>query len=120
MQGLWRMIAGLLLVTMASALPGAQALAFAAAQPVPLHLHPAGCHGQGSTAPAPAPTSYQCCVNGHHAAIPNASFTIRSMAPQLYRWDSGEGARSDFAVCLNSEKLLALSSSPPGPAPLRI
>jgi hypothetical protein len=82
MPGSLRMIALLLLVLMAGTLPGAQALAFPEAQPLPPHPHPAGCHSPGSTVPAtpdPAPTSYQCCVNGHHAAIPNASFTLGSV-----------------------------------------
>jgi hypothetical protein len=80
MQGILRTVAGLLLVTMAGALPGVQPVAFPAAQAVPSHLHPAGCPSQGPVAPGPAPISYQCCVKGHRVAIPNASFTFRPLA----------------------------------------
>jgi hypothetical protein len=125
MQGSWRMIAGLSLVTMAIALPGVQALAFPAAQPVPLHLrlHPAGCHSQESRAPkvpSRLPASYQCCLNGHHVAVPNASFTLRSTAVQLCSLYGSERPRLNFISCLQSEKLLAPSNSPPSGAPLRI
>jgi hypothetical protein len=117
MQRSWRRIAGLLLITMATALSGAQALAFPAAQAVPLHRHPAGCHAPA--APAHAPTSYQCCVNGHNVAIPNALFTLRSMAVQLCSL-AVDGPRLNFASSLNLENLLAPANSPPSGAPLRI
>ncbi len=87
MYGILRTDAVLLIFTMGCALIGAHAQLFPAAQA----SHPAGCHGRGPgipsrshfPAPIPAPTSYQCCVNGHHAAIPNAAFSLRSMAAQL-------------------------------------
>jgi hypothetical protein len=66
------------------------------------------------------PTSYQCCANGHQAAIPNASFTVRAMAAQLCRLVSVDEARLNFASSLHSEKLPAPSNSPPGGVPLRI
>jgi hypothetical protein len=124
MQGSLRTVAVLLLVIMAPALGGEPALAFPGAQAVllhPVHLHPAGCHGPKPVAPAsPLPTSYQCCANGHHAAIPNASFTVRSMAAQLRSLASVDEPRLNFASSLNSGKLLAPSNSPPSGTPLRI
>lgn len=121
MQGPWRMIAVLLVAT--TALPGAQALAVSGAQPVPLRLHPAGCHHQESTVPTtpdPAPTSYQCCANGHHAAIPNGSFTLRSMAAQLCGLAAADQLRLSSASCRHSEMFVVPSNSPPNAAPLRI
>jgi hypothetical protein len=128
MQGSMRRVAMLLLVTMAATLAGVQGLAFPAAQadsfPLPpLHLHPAGCHSQESSAPkapSPLPTSYQCCANGHHAAIPSASFTVRSMAAQLCSLVSVDEPRLNFASSLRWEKLSAPSNSPPSGVPLRI
>lgn len=121
-------MARLWLVTMVSVLVSAQAFALSAEQTAdfffhPLPQHPAGCHGHGSTAPenpSPVPTSYQCCVNGHHAAIPNASFTLRSATAQLWALNSVDKPSLDFVSSLASDKLLALSNSPPGFAPLRI
>jgi hypothetical protein len=120
-----RTVAVLLLVTMANALSGAQTLAFPAAQAVPhrLHLHPVGCHSQESRAPklpSPLPASYQCCVNGHHVAVPNATFTLRSVAAQLCSLASSAILRFDFISCLRCEDASGLSTSPPSTAPLRI
>ena len=124
MQGSLRRVAVLLLATMAVALGGGQALAFPEAQAVPLHpvhLHPAGCHSPEPVAPAsPLPTSYHCCLSGHDAAVPNASFTVRSMAAQLCSLVSVDDARLNLASSLRSEKLPAPSNSPPSGVPLRI
>jgi len=128
MQGK-RSIAVLLLVTMATALPGIHAMALPAAQAVPLypvqlhpvHLHPAGCHGPRPAAPvSPWPSSYQCCVNGHRAAIPNASFTLGSIAAQLCGLNLCDGPRLEFISLHNPATWFAPSNSPPGAAPLRI
>jgi hypothetical protein len=43
------------------------------------------------------PTSYRCCVNGHHVAIPNVSFTLSSTAAQLCSLAVDEQFRSAFA-----------------------
>jgi hypothetical protein len=124
MQGSLRTVAVLLVVTMAAALAGGQAFAFPEAQAVllhPVHLHPAGCHSSKPLTPASTlPTSYQCCANGHHAAIPNASFTVRSTAAQLCSLASVDEPRLNFACFLNSGKLLTPANSPSGGAPLRI
>jgi hypothetical protein len=127
MQGSLRRVAVLLLATMAVALAGAQGLAFPVAQAdsfsLPLHLHPAGCHSQESSAPkapSPLPTSYQCCANGHDVAVPNASFSVRSMAAQLCSLVSADEPRLNFASSLRSQELPAPSNSPPSGVPLRI
>jgi hypothetical protein len=130
MQGSMRMVAVLLLATMAAALAGVQGLAFPVAQAdsfplsLPLHLHPAGCHSQESSAPktpvSPLPTSYQCCANGHDVAVPNASFSVRCMAAQLCSLVSVDEPRLNFAFSLRWERLPAPSNSPPSGVPLRI
>ncbi len=95
MQGISRRIAQLLLVTVTAALPGGHALAY----PTMEARHPAGCHSHGPAAPSPAPPSYQCCVNGHHAAIPNASFSPRLMAAQPSHLDGDEGLPPHAREC---------------------
>lgn len=105
MSGLWRLIAWGMLVAMASALPDATALAFPEAQPV---------------VPAPAPTSYQCCVSGHHVAIPNSSFSSLPLTAQLRGSDADAGFRLGAERCRHSAMFVVASNSPPGAAPLRI
>lgn len=112
----------LLLFTLAAMLD-TQAISFPAAKPG----HVAGCHGAAAPSPRPAnpaPVSYQCCVNGHHAAIPNASFSLRTslrtVDAQLCRLQDGEGAHSDCVPLLNSALSATDSGSPPGIVPLRI
>jgi hypothetical protein len=63
-----QILALVLIATLASTSIGIHALVL----PAP-HVHPAGCHGHGS--PTPAPVSYQCCVAGHHQAIPGSLFS---------------------------------------------
>jgi hypothetical protein len=116
MHGSSRTTAVMLLITMAAMLD-MQALTFPAAH----SGHPASCHGPA--APSPAPTSYRCCVNGHHIAIPNPAFSlrapVRTMDAQLCKMDHGECARLDY-VQLAGSALSVASDSPPGIAPLRI
>src|SRR6266567_5973554 len=120
MYGILRTVAVLLLITMACAVPGAQAQMFRAAQA----SHPAGCHGHRPAIPSrshlPAPASYQCCVNGHHAAIPNAAFSLRSLAAQLCSLDVSDTPHLNVVSCFHSAVYVVLASSPPGAAPLRI
>jgi hypothetical protein len=115
MKGSLRMVAVLMLVSMAAALPGAHAHAFPAAQTG----HPAGCHSHGA-APAPAPTSYQCCVSGHRAAIPNPSFAPRSLVAQVSGLENGENLGSGVVPYRHSAVFVVPSDSPPRTAPLRI
>ena len=110
-----RLVAVLLLVTLVATLSGAQALPVPAAHP----NHPARCHGHGPAIPAPARTGYQCCVGGHHAAIPNASFSPRPVVVQICALPAGQDidlnfVRGDFVA------LAAPSDSPPGVTPLRL
>ena len=116
MQGTLRMIAVLVVVTLAAAMPGVHALAFPA---VPVG-HPAGCHSHRPTTPSPEPPSYQCCVSGHDAAIPSASFFFRPPAAQLCSWYSDQGFRFGFVPSLRSGDITVSSNGPPNSAPLRI
>jgi hypothetical protein len=119
MHGILRMAAVVLLLTI-PALPGAQAMPL----PAPPAAHPAGCHSHGPAIPSPAPTSYQCCGNGHHAAIPNALFSLRSsrrsLAAQLCSLEASENPGFDGVACFHCAGLAVASTSPPGIAPLRI
>jgi hypothetical protein len=110
-----------LLFTLAAGFPATQGLTSAAMPPA----HPAGCHAHGPTTPFPAPTSYQCCMSGHDAAIPNASFSLRpssahSTAAEFCPAPAGQRPRLDFAPRLYSALLVIPSDSPPVAAPLRI
>jgi len=116
MHGILRMVVVLLSLSVATALPGAHALPFPAAQTG----HPAGCHGHGPAAPSPAPASYQCCVNGHDAAIPSAACAMRPLVAQFAALAGGEdlALASTFRADFSSNVVTA--GSPPGTAPLRI
>jgi hypothetical protein len=118
MHRVLRMVAVWLLIPMAMALPGAQAMSSPAAPA----RHPAGCHSPAPATRFPAPTSYQCCTNGHQAAMPNASFALRSSisVAQLCSLDGSGGPRLSFVSCLQSAVLVVPSNSPPGVAPLRV
>jgi hypothetical protein len=115
MYGNLRVVAILLLVTLVAMLSGAQALPVPAAHP----NHPAGCHGHGPAIPAPARNSYQCCVGGHHAAIPNASFSPRPVVAQICTLHAGQDTGLNF-VRRHSVPFTVLSDSPPGVTPLRL
>lgn len=107
-----RMAGLLLLVALAAALPGVQALAL----PV-TPAHPAGCHNHPPAKSAPA--SYQCCVSGHDAALPNATFSPRPLVVQILSLDSEKLSIASI-LSLHSATLVFPGSSPPGSAPLRI
>lgn len=111
-----RMIAVLLSLTMASALPGAHAAAIPATQTG----HPAGCHGHGPATPSPAPTSYQCCVNGHLAAVPNVSFSVQPLLAHFAALDGGGELSLASTLFVHFSLNAVIASSPPGIAPLRI
>jgi len=112
---IWRMVALLLLIPMASVLAGAQAMTFS-----PVADHPAGCHDHGPAAPFPAPSSFQCCVSGHHAVLPNAPFSFGSADAQLCGLNSGWGLNLAVAAFRPLAVLVAPSNSPPITASLRI
>ncbi len=117
MQPSLRMTAVLLLGTILAGVSGALA---AAVSPALTTGHSAGCHGHGPATPSPAPVSFQCCVNGHHAAIPNASFTLRSQDAAISASVADEQLRIGFACHRNSVEFLFSSNSPPGTTPLRL
>jgi hypothetical protein len=114
MHGILRAVSVLLLITMA-AMPGAQAMPFPAAPAA----HPAGCHGHGPSAPSPVPASYQCCVNGHDAAIPSTACAMRPLVAQFATLD-GEDLTLSSTFSAHSSSNVVTASSPPGIAPLRI
>jgi hypothetical protein len=120
MHRLLRMVAVWLLVPMAIALGGSQAMSSPAAPA----RHPAGCHSPAPATRFPAPTSYQCCANGHQAALPNPSFALgssfRCVTAQLCSLDSSDSPRLSFVSCLHSAVFVVPSNSPPDVAPLRI
>jgi|GEM_PF-5063317 len=119
MQWLARMVAVLLLGALAAAQPGTQVLASSAGPP----LSAAGCHGHmaphGSVPAIPASPKYQCCVNGHHAAIPSAVFSGYRVLAIISAVDGGLGAAVRSPSELPSV-LTLVSSSSPRSAPLRI
>jgi hypothetical protein len=116
MPGILRMVAMLLVLAMTAALPDALAM-----PPVPAPAgHAAGCHGHGPANPSHLPTSYQCCVSGHHAAVPTVSFSLRGVATQVGSLDGVDGLRFALVLSVNSAVLIFPSNSPPGLTPLRI
>ena len=90
---------------------------------------PAGCHDHELPAslplpivPAtvpPAPRGYQCCVTGHDAAIPFASFSLR-ITLACVGGASGAGQFSSATAMHLSSIALIPFGSPPGSFSLRI
>ena len=112
-----RLVVVLLLCTMATTLPGAQAWALSSrlvAAPLPA----AGCHGH--TPAAPAPVSYQCCVNGHHWTLPSASFSPHPLLADGSTRVDGEDLSLISSLSAHIAVTTVPASSPPGIAPLRI
>jgi|SRR5579862_593639 len=106
-----------LLLGAVCALPGTFAGAASAAGP---RVHPAGCHDRHPATPFPTPVSFQCCVNGHHAALPNASFTVGSQDARTPDLVPDFQVRIELDSDRNSVHVLFPSNSPPGTSPLRI
>src|SRR5260370_28398667 len=115
MHRIFHMAALLLLAATASTLQGATAL-----RPSTAPAHSAGCHGDQPATPSPAPSRYQCCVNGHHTALPNAPFAFRSMAAQPGRLDGSDLSHRDAVCRFHLAFLVFPSNSPPHISPLRI
>jgi len=111
------MIAVGLLGTIFAALPGAQTLAAFPAAPAG---HPAGCHSHRPPTPSPAPASYQCCVSGHDAAIPNAAFSSRPLEARICSVAVAQQVRLDSSSDRLSVTFVVPSNSPPGAVSLRI
>ena len=110
-----RIAAVLLLGVVSSIFPGAPSFAL----PDP-PAHSAGCHSHQSPAPSPAPVSYQCCVAGHHVAIPGVSFS--GQFPLLYLCKASEADSRPMASIGHHNFLIQIPSpdGSPGLAPLRI
>ena len=110
-----RIIAVIVLVAVGAAFASAQA---------PDHSIPQSklppCHGQMPEQPSRVPVSYQCCVNGHHAAIPRATFQARPLLALLSKSDGGENFSLASVLAAPFSTVVAPSSSPPGFTPLRI
>ena len=100
------------------------------ADPALQPARPAGCHSHESLAslplpivPAtvpPAPRSYQCCVAGHHATIPLASFSLRLVLARV--GDVSNAVRLSLGTAVHSSSIALISpfGSPPGGFSLRI
>ena len=100
------------------------------ADPALQPARPARCHSHESLAslplpivPAtvpPAPRSYQCCVAGHHATIPLASFSLRLVLARV--GDVSNAVRLSLGTAVHSSSIALISpfGSPPGGFSLRI
>jgi hypothetical protein len=116
MQTSLRMIAMGLLGAIFIALPGAQALSAFSIAPA---RHPAGCHSHAPATPSPTPPSYQCCVSGHAAAIPNAAFS-NPLEARICGMAVAQQLRLDSSSDRLSVLFVVPSNSPPGAVSLRI
>lgn len=110
-----RLVALLLAVALPAALPSAQAMAVPAAG----SGHPAGCHDPAPTIPSPAPSNYQCCVSGHHWAMPNGSFSPDPTMTYVVV-AAVQGDLPELVSHLPVVQPVIPCNSPPGAAPLRI
>ena len=110
-----RIVAVILLVAVGATFASAQASDHSIPQP---KLPP--CHGHTPEQPSRVPVSYQCCVNGHHAAIPQATFSARPLLALFSTSHGGEDFSLASALAADFSTVVAPSSSPPGLLPLRI
>jgi len=108
-----RPLALLLVVALLAALPSVQAMA------IPAAGHPARCHEPAPADPSPAPSNYQCCVSGHHWAIPAGSFSPDPMIAWMFV-PAVHGDLPEFISRQSSAQPVIPFSSPPDAAPLRI
>ena len=139
MHRILRMVAVLLVVTVATGLPGAHALPFPADRtpgsripanrvPVNSEQHSAGCHGDEPAmpspsplpSPSPVPVSYECCASGHQAAIPNPTFSSRPLAALVPGLERGEECSLISVGFVDTRVSVVPSNIPPDGAPLRI
>jgi hypothetical protein len=116
MQAISRISRLFLLIAMICASPGVHAFVFSAARPV----HLAGCHDHRPTTPSHTPVSYQCCLNGHHAAIPSAAFSARPLVARPSALDDGAPVAPASLPSHRLEAFATHANGPPGAAPLRI
>jgi hypothetical protein len=111
-----RLIAVLLLTPLLTAMLSSQSLAL----PSMSAEHPAGCHENGPVTPSRAPVSYQCCVMGHHWAVPGIAYSFEHTALETLQFDSLEHFFPGSASRQNVQGGTYLSVSPPKSLPLRI
>jgi hypothetical protein len=116
MQRLSRMMTVLLLLAIGAALPGVQAFALSTSHAG----HNAGCHHPRPVTPSPEPPSYQCCVNGHHWAIPSSTISPRPLVAEGAGLEHGEDLSPPSFVRQVSSRSFVPEVSPPGVSPLRI
>jgi len=116
-----RMVAVWLVVTVAYGLLSAQPPLLLGAQ----GGHAAGCHNRHRPAvpspaiPVPASSRYECCMSGHHAAIPSAAFSLRAATAGL-SLNRSDVRERNFVPFILSYLPVDISSSPPVVTPLRI
>jgi len=87
--------------------------------------HPASCHGAAPAVPTPAShspstPSYQCCVMGHHWAIPGNVFSADRLIAGSMPGDAGHDSAASIALDRHDSVFVLSSVSPPLPVPLRI
>jgi len=110
-----RIVAVIVLVAVGAACAGAQASDHSIPPP---KLPP--CHRHMPEQPARTPVSYQCCINAHHVAIPQATFSPRPLLAQFSKSDGGEDISLASVLSAHFSTIIVPASSPPGIAPLRI
>lgn len=110
-----RVIAVFLLTPFLTAMLSTQSLAL----PTMPHEHPAGCHENGPATPSPAPAHYQCCVMGHHWAMPGTTFSVHRLVLHACLVDSGPNLFIT-ATSVGYKNQSELSSGSPPLAILRV
>jgi hypothetical protein len=108
-----RFVVVLVLCVVATALPGAQALALSS-----VSVPSAGCHGHAPA--APAPVSYQCCINGHHWTLPSTAISVHPLFARLSEVEDDSRFYLISSFRFETATSVVPASSPPGFAQLRI
>jgi len=79
--------------------------------------HPAACH---EPMPAPAPVSYQCCVMGHHWALPGTTFWGDRLTLHACTVESDDYLSMRLTSLDHEGEFPVSSASPPQAVPLRV
>lgn len=111
-----RLIAVFLMTPFLTAMLSTQSLAL----PTMPHEHPAGCHENGPATPTPAPGDYQCCVMGHHWAMPGAGFSGQRLVLHAGTVDTGPYLSISMTLDGPEKQSVVSSASPPLLLSLRI
>src|SRR3989442_12560890 len=114
MQPLSRFIGTLLLIAFSAATLSAHPLMLPAQT-----AHPAGCHGHGSPTPT-APVSYQCCISGHHRALPGNFFSGAVLLSDFGRTSDSGGILPAYHLTFRPVFLISSSPGSPGLTSLRV